>query len=174
VFGQWVWVSVLIGAFFAPMPALARGGGHGGGGHGGGHGGGGHGGGHATGAHGAGSHATGPRGGGTRDGHGSGTSRRSNTEDHGRIYLWVPPPFVADGSQGMQCGGFYVVPGASRDYVFQACGEPSAVRQVAYATHDGERVVEVWSYERANVAKHTLRFENGILSSIDSVGPLTR
>jgi hypothetical protein len=163
-----VWASVLISASFAQTPAFARGGG----GHsGGGHGGGGHGG-HTGGSHGANGKGGGPRGGGTRDGHGSGNSNGNGSYGRGRIYQWVPPPIVSDGSQGMQCGGIYVVPGDSQDNVFRACGEPSAVRQAVYATRDAERVVEVWTYERVNTTKRTLRFENGVLTSIDSVGPL--
>jgi Protein of unknown function (DUF2845) len=169
----WVWRSVVVGALFAHTPAFARGGGHGGGGHGGGgHAGGGHGG-HAGGSHGANGRAGGgPRGGGTRDGHGSGSSHGSGGYGRGRIYLWVPPPIVSDGSQGMQCGGIYVVPGDSQDNVFRACGEPSAVRQAVYTTRDAERVVQVWTYERVNTTKRTLRFEDGMLTSIDSVGPM--
>jgi hypothetical protein len=81
---------------------------------------------------------------------------------------------VIDGSQGMQCSGRYVVPGDSQDSVFQACGAPTATRQVVYATRDAEQVVVVWTYESANTVTRTLRFENGVLTSIGLVGPLRR
>jgi hypothetical protein len=161
-----------IGASIAPAPAFARGGGHGGGGHGSG----GHGGSHAGAGRGGGG---GPRGGGTRDGHGSGSSRRGSVDGSrlyggGRIYPWVPPPIVLDGSRGLQCSGVYVATGDHQDDVFRACGEPTSTRRVVYATRDAEVVVEVWSYERPNTARRTLRFENGVLTSIDVVGPLIR
>jgi hypothetical protein len=97
----------------------------------------------------------------------------------GRIYPWVPSPWlppagVVDASQGMQCAGRYVVPGDSQDSVFNACGPPSATRQVVYALRDSERVVDVWTYEGANTVTRTLRFENGMLTSIGTVGPLRR
>jgi hypothetical protein len=72
----------------------------------------------------------------------------------------------------MQCGGRYVAAGDSQDSVFRACGPPTTTRQVVYAMRDAEQVVEVWTYESPNNVTRTLRFQNGLLASIGSVGPL--
>ncbi len=74
----------------------------------------------------------------------------------------------------MQCAGRYVTPGDSQDSVFIACGAPSATRQVVYTMHDSEQVIDVWTYESANTVTRTLRFENGVLTSVGTVGPLRR
>jgi hypothetical protein len=60
------------------------------------------------------------------------------------------------------------------DNVFNSCGPPTATRQVVYALRESERVVDVWTYESANTVTRTLRFENGMLTSVGSVGPLRR
>jgi hypothetical protein len=90
------------------------------------------------------------------------------------VYLWVPPPVVGNGGEFMTCSGQPIGAGAVRDTVLGACGPPTTTRQAVYATRNGEQVVDVWSYERPNAGAHTLRFENGVLTSIDSVGPLRR
>ena len=74
----------------------------------------------------------------------------------------------------MQCSGQDIAAGADQGLVLRACGQPAATRQVVYVTHAGEQVVDVWSYQRPNAVTRTLRFENGVLTSIDTVGVLNR
>ena len=83
--------------------------------------------------------------------------------------LGLPTPFVVTGGQFMQCAGQDIAPGADPDTVKRACGAPDAVRQFVQTTPAGKQIVEVWSYGRPNRITRNLRFENGVLSSIDTV-----
>jgi len=74
----------------------------------------------------------------------------------------------------MQCAGGEVSDGAPQDFVLSACGAPASTRQVVYTTSTGPRVIEVWSYERLNATTRTVRFEGGVVTSIDTVHALNR
>lgn len=91
----------------------------------------------------------------------------------GQVYLWVPPP-LPPSAEVMQCAGGDVSAGAPQDFVLASCGAPASTRQVVYMTSAGPRVIDVWTFERANVTTRTLRFENGIVTSIDTVRVLSR
>jgi hypothetical protein len=105
---------------------------------------------------------------------------RGSGSSGGRIYLWNPPPAPLSNavplalSEFIQCSGVDISPGAPQGFVLDACGAPSATRQVIYATQRGEQVIDVWSYARPNAVTRTLRFEGGILTSIDTVGAMNR
>lgn len=55
--------------------------------------------------------------------------------------------------------------------VQRACGPPATAKQVVYQAADGERVIDVWSYQPASSAVRILKFEDGALVSLRAVGP---
>lgn|GEM_PF-2388372 len=151
----------LAALLFVPASAFARGGhGHGGHGHGG-HGHGGHAHGHCGSfVH----HAVGGHGGG----HGSASPYRGPWVLVGRPFPWSPAPFAVTGGQFMQCSGQTIAPGADPQTVRRACGEPTLTQTSTQATPTGSQPVEIWSYSRPNQIIRKLRFENGVVSSIDT------
>lgn len=74
----------------------------------------------------------------------------------------------------MQCAGGDVTEGAPQEYVLGACGAPVSTRQVVYMTSAGPRVIDVWTFERGHALTRTLRFENGVVTSVDTMHTLSR
>jgi len=87
----------------------------------------------------------------------------------GRPFPWLPAPFVVTGGQFMQCSGETIAPGASPQTVRRACGEPTLMQRSQRSTPTGKQIVEVWSYARPNQITRNLRFESGVVASIDTV-----
>ncbi|HET7541221.1 MAG TPA: DUF2845 domain-containing protein, partial [Polyangiaceae bacterium] len=135
-----------------PVSALARGGG----------------GGHcAHGAHHAGVHGSGwPGSGGPHSA--KKPSHPSTVPLSARPFPWVPAPFAPGARQFMQCSGQDIAAGESPERVRRACGEPAATSTSVRQTPNGKQLVEIWSYARPNRVTRNLRFENGVLSSIDT------
>jgi hypothetical protein len=107
---------------------------------------------------------------GSGGGHGSRKPAHPSTVPiTARLFPWVAPPFAVSGGQFMQCSGQDIAPGARPERVRRACGEPARTRQSVRQTPSGALVVEVWSYARPHRVTRNLRFENGVLSSIDTV-----
>jgi|SRR6185369_4837724 len=92
----------------------------------------------------------------------------------GRPFPWLPAPFVVRGGQFMQCAGQTIAAGESPQGVRRACGEPTLTRQSVRAGPTGTQTIEVWSYARPNGITRNLRFENGKVSSIDTVHEVRR